>query len=389
MALSHGIAGGRDVRIDFFRGVALVMIFINHIPGNPMSLFTQRSWGFSDSAEVFVLLAGIASALAYSRFFDRGAIGAGILAIFSRIWVLYGMHLLLFLVVAAMCILAAERLGDTTYMEALGFDVFLQAPASFIIDTLTLSFLPGYLDILPLYIVLLGSLPVLMLLSRQHWALPLGFSVVLYIAAQLLPLNFANSRTAHVWFFNPAAWQLIFVIGFTIGRRIATRAGFPIPVPARHALSVLAVGVTVTTFMLEAPWRQIPGFENAFLVNPASLSAINKTNFHPVRLMDILAKFWLVATFVSPAARWLQGPAARRVIQMGQHSLEVFSLSIVLSVGGGIIATANGFAPLLVAAINLSGIIAMVALGALLEWRRQANASLAAARQPLAVERGS
>ncbi len=61
----------RDLRIDFFRGLALVMIFANHVPGNPLSALTQRNWGLSDSADVFVLLAGLSSALAYSKYFER------------------------------------------------------------------------------------------------------------------------------------------------------------------------------------------------------------------------------------------------------------------------------------------------------------------------------
>lgn len=44
--------------IDFWRGFALVTIFINHIPGNFYERFTHRNIGVSDSAELFVFLAG-------------------------------------------------------------------------------------------------------------------------------------------------------------------------------------------------------------------------------------------------------------------------------------------------------------------------------------------
>ena len=57
----------RDPRIDVLRGVALMMIFADHLPGNPLSLITLRNFGFSDAAEVFVLLAGFSSMLAYGR----------------------------------------------------------------------------------------------------------------------------------------------------------------------------------------------------------------------------------------------------------------------------------------------------------------------------------
>ena len=57
---------GRDHRIDFLRGLALVMIFINHIPGTAYESYTSRNFGFSDAAEGFVLISGISAALAYS-----------------------------------------------------------------------------------------------------------------------------------------------------------------------------------------------------------------------------------------------------------------------------------------------------------------------------------
>jgi hypothetical protein len=64
----------RDPRIDFFRGLALVMIFINHIPDTVPGLYTSRNFGFSDAAEGFVLLSGISAGLAYSpiRSANRG-----------------------------------------------------------------------------------------------------------------------------------------------------------------------------------------------------------------------------------------------------------------------------------------------------------------------------
>jgi hypothetical protein len=48
----------RDLRIDFLRGLALLFIFIDHIPDNGLAHFTLRNFGFADAAEVFVLLAG-------------------------------------------------------------------------------------------------------------------------------------------------------------------------------------------------------------------------------------------------------------------------------------------------------------------------------------------
>ena len=44
--------------VDFWRGFALVEIFVNHIPGNVYEQFTHKALSLSDSAELFVFLAG-------------------------------------------------------------------------------------------------------------------------------------------------------------------------------------------------------------------------------------------------------------------------------------------------------------------------------------------
>ena len=63
-----GPSRARDHRIDFLRGLALVTIFINHVPGTLLGAYTSRNFGFSDAAEAFVLISGISTGLAYSPF---------------------------------------------------------------------------------------------------------------------------------------------------------------------------------------------------------------------------------------------------------------------------------------------------------------------------------
>src|SRR3954469_22259996 len=51
-------AATRDLRVDFFRGLALLIIFVDHIPENVFALITLRNFGFSDAAEIFIFLSG-------------------------------------------------------------------------------------------------------------------------------------------------------------------------------------------------------------------------------------------------------------------------------------------------------------------------------------------
>ena len=84
--------GKRDHRIDVLRALALLSIFINHIPGNVLEPFTHKNFGLSDSAEAFVLLAGVASAFAYFPRFYAGAIALPFAKIAKRVVVLYVAH---------------------------------------------------------------------------------------------------------------------------------------------------------------------------------------------------------------------------------------------------------------------------------------------------------
>ena len=76
----------RDLRLDFFRGLALFCIFIDHIPGNVFGLLTIQSLGFSDAAEMFILISGYTAGLVFGRVFDeRGFVVAGV-RVYMRVW---------------------------------------------------------------------------------------------------------------------------------------------------------------------------------------------------------------------------------------------------------------------------------------------------------------
>jgi hypothetical protein len=48
----------RVPEVDFWRGFALVVILIDHVPHNILDLFTPQNFGFSDAAEGFIFLSG-------------------------------------------------------------------------------------------------------------------------------------------------------------------------------------------------------------------------------------------------------------------------------------------------------------------------------------------
>jgi hypothetical protein len=96
------VAVERDLRLDFFRGLSLLFIFIDHIPNNFLSYVTLHSIAFSDAAEVFVFISGYAAALAYGHLFHSKGLPIATVHVYHRIWHLYVAHIFIFAVYAAM-----------------------------------------------------------------------------------------------------------------------------------------------------------------------------------------------------------------------------------------------------------------------------------------------
>src|SRR5437870_280730 len=91
----------RDLRLDFFRGLALWLIFLDHVPTNIVNTFTIRNFGFSDAAEIFVFISGYTAALVYGRAMRERGMLVGSARILRRVWQLYVAHVFLFIIFMA------------------------------------------------------------------------------------------------------------------------------------------------------------------------------------------------------------------------------------------------------------------------------------------------
>src|SRR5262245_41031692 len=158
----------RDLRLDLFRGIALWLIFLDHIPSNVVSWSTIRNFGFSDAAEICILISGSTSAFVYVRpMLERGFIISGA-RILKRAWQIYVAHMFLFVIYMAEIAYVSSSFENPLYHEEMGIFDFLKQPDVTLIQALLLKFKPVNMDVLPLYIVLLlGFPPALWLLLRQ------------------------------------------------------------------------------------------------------------------------------------------------------------------------------------------------------------------------------
>ncbi|WP_332690150.1 OpgC family protein [Bosea sp. (in: a-proteobacteria)] len=375
---------GRDLRIDVIRGLILLIIFVNHMPGNVVSGWMPYNFGFSDAADIFVLLAGISAAFAYGRLIDQRGLLVGSLKVGARIWTLYIAHLALFVLVCGIIATAIVRTQNSLYMEAINIQPFFSDTPAAIINALGLTYQPYYLDILPLYIVLLALFPLIYLAARTSPLPTLLVSLAVWQGATHLGLNLPNHPGEAGWFFNPFAWQLVFVFGVVLGRLALVGAR----VPKLVALDVVALGVVVFAATVKLS-------SSNFLAGVPLLGewidglqiGIDKTNLAVARVIHLLALVWLVLRYLSPDAAMLRSRIGRGLAVIGRHSLEVFCTGIVLAIAGQIILAETSFVLWVQLLVNLTGITILAGLGMFLSWYKTltARAAGAAREQPVAA----
>ncbi|MBN2447432.1 MAG: OpgC domain-containing protein, partial [Phycisphaerae bacterium] len=342
----------RDLRIDFFRGLALLFIFVDHVPDNVVGRFTLRNFGFADAAEVFVLLAGFSAMLAYGRTFEHQGFRAGLGRVFDRVRDIYLWHLALIVICGVGLTLAASYFANTSYANNIGVHVFSSDPVRSTVMAAALVNQPNMLNILPLYIVLLMFwLPVVLwLLPRYPWQ-ALVLSVGLWALANLLDLNLPSQQHAKGWVFNPFAWQLLITIG-------AVTAHFTLkgPLPVSRLLVVVAAAYLTFSFLYVAPWTQIRGLESWRVFAPDLLGNMNKTYLSPWRLANVVALGYLAMILLSPQSQWLSRAWATGIGRCGRHSLEIFSLGTVLSFAGWVLLSEAGNGIVLQILVSILGI---------------------------------
>jgi hypothetical protein len=366
------VTGGRDVRLDFFRGLSLIFIFIDHIPENVLSYFTMRAIAFNDAAEVFIFISGFTAALVYGKSLrQNGALYASA-QIYRRVWQLYVAHIFIFVIFTAEVSYTLVATQNSMYTEELGVGDFLQAPHIAIIRALLLDFQPPFLDILPLYIVLLGCFPPVLIALDRYPLMPVFVSGAIYVLTLTQGWALHTYPAAHVWFFNPLAWQFLFVIGAALGHAGVTgRRPRRLPVWLPRLTVAIAAVFAIINLSWAAHWMH-DSFPPLFAKQLWN-HTIDKTDLAPLRLANFLVLAAAVVHFVKPDSAFLRWPATEAIAICGKHSLYIFCLGILLSVLGHFILTEFYDGLEVQFAVNITGIAIMMGVASLLEWFKTAG----------------
>jgi hypothetical protein len=320
----------RDPRLDMFRGFALLTIFINHIPGTVFENFTHRNIGFSDAAEAFVLLSGMATALAYSDKIQKNIFNA-IGKMIKRAVTLYIIHIITMLCALAMIFAAIRYWNAETLIDSINTHVAEQDPQGAFIGLFSLGWQIGYFNILPMYAVLLLGLPIMLKGAIHKPGVTFALSIVLWICAWVWQINMPNYPQPGGWFFNPFSWQIIFLAGIIAG--LAMKGGKQIP------FNPVLFWLCIAYLIFAATWVLVPlwGLEHNRGL-PSLMVTFDKTYVGLPRLLHILALAYVLSQ-LSIVAKLASAGIMTPIRSLGRHSLPVFAFGSLLSITGIIIKT--------------------------------------------------
>ena len=189
---------GRDLRLDLFRGVANWAIFLDHIPDNVVNWITTRNYGFSDAADLFVFISGYTASFVYARMMiERGFI-VGATRLTKRVWQLYVAHIILFVIYIVSIGYVAQRYSDPEIINEFNVAGLVDSAVETLRQGLLLKFKPVNLDVLPLYIVLMGLFPPVLWMMLRKPNLTMLASIVLWLAGAPVRLEFPRLSGRHL-----------------------------------------------------------------------------------------------------------------------------------------------------------------------------------------------
>jgi hypothetical protein len=353
----------RDLRLDLFRGLANWAIFIDHVPNNAIAWVTTKNYGFSDAADLFVFISGYTAAFVYARTMTAKGFVVAAVGILARAWRLYVAHILLFVFYVAAIGYVAQRYDHAHLLDEFNIRRLIADPIEFLKHGLLLEFKPLNLDVLPLYIVLMAAFPPILWLLVRSPNVALAMSFLVYAAARSFGWNL-GSYPDGAWYFNPFAWQFLFLIGAwaSLDRTGVVRWLVRSRVALHLAVLFLLFGLAIT---LGARF----GVASA---TPGSLVALyvpnDKTNLAPYRIVHFLSLALIVARLIPSNAPVLKLRFLRPAVICGERSLEVFCTGIFLAFVAYFLIELVSASIAFQLVVSIAGIVAMTAVGQYRNW---------------------
>lgn len=365
----------RDLRIDFLRGLALLMIFVDHAPWNVLSLFTLHTWSFGDASELFFFMSGYVAALVYGRAMERGGFATATARIWRRGRDLYATQIALLLALAGFLLTYTYLTEDNSVVQNFRLQPLLADPTKMMLHAMALRYQPTFLDILPTYVVFFLGLPFLLwLLRRNVWG-TLALSFALYLIVQFSGVTFHTAPDNGGWLFNPIAWQFLFTVGAAFG---SGKLAVLLPwLRARAVVIATAIVAFAVAIMVgSAAWHgflpQIPS------LHPFDISN-TKDSLQPARILSFLALALLAWRYMPKNAMLQRYRLSRAVILCGQQSLSIFSAGVLLDALASVV-YGDWHSQFAVSAATASGVLILMGIAAALDWSQKNTLFVSRAR---------
>ena len=351
--------------VDFWRGFALVSIFINHIPGIYYERLTHRNFSISDSAELFVFLAGWSLGLLVGRGNSPKTSAAPLaFRLGGRSVQIYAAHILISGLALALLAGAAHLTENLLLLEWHNAAAYFQDPARTQMGIVLLTHQLGYFDILPLYVVLMLAAPAFVIIDRFAKPALVPLSLALYFASLTIPFTAPTWPVEGQWFFNPFTWQAIFVLGFALSRDEGFGRFARCNIKwIRYAAAPI---VLATTILVVFNWFPDP----TKLPEPKLLFLNGKSFLTPIRLIQFLALAAVFSAAYPAIARflpWLTEPLSL----LGRNSLNVFCVGSLLSLAGQIVRSLYSGSIIADTIVVVAGIGLLWLTGWMSEWRKR------------------
>jgi hypothetical protein len=330
-----GPPNGRDPRLDFYRGLAMFIILMAHIDGNFLTLWIPARFGFSDATEIFVFCSGMASAIAFGQAFKTMGWWIGTARVAYRVWQVYWAHIAVFIVIAMMmAVINNTGYFPKDYIGTLNLWPFFNETVPNLIGLMTLTYVPNYFDILPMYIAILAMMPIVVGLRNLHGFLAAAFVISVWVGANInLLMMPAEPWSSREWFFNPFGWQLVFFTGF------AFMSGW-IPLPPRNNWLVTAAIILVLVSIPFSYYRILGSVPELREIATQLNFLTKKTDFGLLRYVHFLALAYLGWFIAGEGGKRLLAKGTniwarvwrvilKTILKVGQQSLAVFVFSMV------------------------------------------------------------
>ena len=371
--------------VDFWRGFALITIFIDHIPGIVYAKYTLVNFSIADAADLFVFLAGWSLRLMAEGGSRRRTTREVVMRLLGRAFEIYTAQILITVLAIAILAASAIALQNPLLLQWHNAAAVFDDPVSSHIGLALLTHQLGYFNILPLYVVLMTMAPVFAVIDRLRPALLLPLSLTLYLCVLAFRIQLPSWPSTNSWFFNPLAWQLLFVLGFSLARpdrgigAFARRAIVPLRL---IGLPIVIAGLLMHVFNWWPDPTKVPDPKLFFIVDKAYVT--------PIRLIQFLA---LIAVF-SLAYRYIRmatqlpvvGAATSGLIglfaMLGRNSLYVFCVGSLLSLSAQVVRYVYHGSVLSDTAVVIIGIVVMAFTAWLAESKDRARPPAPAVSAP-------